>query len=72
MCDDDCVMQSVELLLKRNADVDPRNASRATPLHHAAMGNHTQVATLLLKAKVCELTLTSTPNQRCVRRASNN
>jgi len=44
-------VDSVELLLKRNADVDPRNASRATPLHHAAMGNHTQVATLLLKAK---------------------
>eukprot|EP00656_Telonema_subtile_P005257 TRINITY_DN1238_c0_g1_i1.p1 TRINITY_DN1238_c0_g1~~TRINITY_DN1238_c0_g1_i1.p1 ORF type:complete len:150 (+),score=21.06 TRINITY_DN1238_c0_g1_i1:102-551(+) len=44
-------VETVGLLLQRRATVDIRNGSKATPLHHAAMGDHTQVAELLLDCK---------------------
>lgn len=37
------------------AEVDIRNASNATPLHHAAMNNHIRVVERLLEVSICML-----------------
>ena len=41
----------VSLLIAKGAEVDIRNASNATPLHHAAMNNHIRVVEKLLEVK---------------------
>lgn len=42
--------EMVALLVAKGAEVDIRNASNATPLHHAAMNNHIRVVERLLEA----------------------
>jgi len=42
--------EMVALLVTKGAEVDIRNASNATPLHHAAMNNHIRVVERLLEA----------------------
>ena len=41
----------VTLLIQKGAEVDIRNASNATPLHHASMNNHIRVVERLLEAQ---------------------
>jgi len=41
----------VSLLINQSAEVDIRNASNATPLHHASMNNHIRVVERLLDAQ---------------------
>ncbi len=41
----------VQLLIEAEADLDPTDKEKSTPLHHAALGGHLDVVKVLLENK---------------------